>query len=160
GLAREASNQIKFVIHNPTLLADRYPHPVTRSRNALCFFQIGVGRLYPLPTQPVTPDDHSKVAPLLPIPNRTVKRLRADDSEHSFVKVGHRQALMPQTPIGYPPVGVCLCANRKHTPQHSPPTALGTATCAHHLVHDPTGLRDPLPLPGQYAVAVLTVSWP
>ncbi|KZS00555.1 Uncharacterized protein APZ42_003108 [Daphnia magna] len=38
------------------------------------------------------PDDHSKLVPLLPIPNRTVKRLRADDSAHSRVKVGHRQA--------------------------------------------------------------------
>ena len=45
--------------------------------------------------QPVTqvlPDDHSKLVPLLPIPNRTVKRLRADDSADSRVKVGHRQA--------------------------------------------------------------------
>ena len=38
------------------------------------------------------PDDHSKLEPLLPIPNRTVKRLRADDSADSRVKVGHRQA--------------------------------------------------------------------
>ena len=38
------------------------------------------------------PDDHSEVVPLLPIPNRTVKRLRADDSAGSRVKVGHRQA--------------------------------------------------------------------
>src|SRR5574344_1326221 len=38
------------------------------------------------------PDDHSKLVPLLPIPNRTVKRLRADDSAGSRVKVGHRQA--------------------------------------------------------------------
>jgi hypothetical protein len=45
------------------------------------------------------PDDHSKVAPLLPIPNRTVKRLCADDSADSRVKVGHRQALTAtQTP--------------------------------------------------------------
>ncbi|WP_218159379.1 hypothetical protein, partial [Variovorax sp. PDC80] len=29
----------------------------------------------------------------LPIPNRTVKRLSADDSAGSRVKVGHRQAL-------------------------------------------------------------------
>ena len=36
-------------------------------------------------------DDHSELAPLLPIPNRTVKRLRADDSVHTYVKVGHRQ---------------------------------------------------------------------
>ena len=39
------------------------------------------------------PDDHSKLVPLLPIPNRTVKQLRADDSAGSRVKVGHRQAL-------------------------------------------------------------------
>src|SRR6218665_2756108 len=55
-------------------------------------------RLYhPLPQarlHPVTPDDHSKLAPLLPIPNRTVKRLRADDSAAPRVKVGHRQALI------------------------------------------------------------------
>ena len=38
------------------------------------------------------PDDHSEVVPLLPITNRTVKRLRADDSAGSRVKVGHRQA--------------------------------------------------------------------
>ena len=43
------------------------------------------------------PDDHSKLAPLLPISNRTVKRLRADDSAGSRVKVGHRQALTAQT---------------------------------------------------------------
>jgi hypothetical protein len=44
------------------------------------------------------PDDHSKLVPLLPIPNRTVKRLSADDSAGSRVKVGHCQALMPKTP--------------------------------------------------------------
>ncbi len=38
-------------------------------------------------------DDHSEVVPLLPIPNRTVKRLCADDSAGSRVKVGHRQTL-------------------------------------------------------------------
>ena len=40
------------------------------------------------------PDDHSEVVPLLPIPNRTVKRFSADDSADSRVKVGHRQALI------------------------------------------------------------------
>ena len=40
------------------------------------------------------PDDHSKLVPLLPIPNRTVKRLCADDSAGSRVKVGHRQAII------------------------------------------------------------------
>ena len=44
------------------------------------------------------PDDHSEVVPLLPIPNRTVKRLCADDSADSRVKVGHRQAIQPKTP--------------------------------------------------------------
>jgi hypothetical protein len=43
--------------------------------------------------QQVMPDDHSEVVPLLPIPNRTVKRLCADDSAGSRVKVGHRQAI-------------------------------------------------------------------
>ena len=41
---------------------------------------------------PLKPDDHSELEPLLPIPNRTVKRLCADDSADSRVKVGHRQA--------------------------------------------------------------------
>jgi hypothetical protein len=36
-------------------------------------------------------DDHSELVPLLPIPNRTVKRLCADDSVRPYVKVGHRQ---------------------------------------------------------------------
>ena len=44
------------------------------------------------------PDDHSEVVPLLPIPNRTVKRLCADDSAGSRVKVGHRQALIAGAP--------------------------------------------------------------
>ncbi len=40
---------------------------------------------------PVMSDDHSELVPLLPIPNRTVKRLCADDSVQPYVKVGHRQ---------------------------------------------------------------------
>ena len=44
------------------------------------------------------PDDHSEVVPLLPIPNRTVKRFCADDSAGSRVKVGHRQTIKPKTP--------------------------------------------------------------
>ena len=39
------------------------------------------------------PDDHSKLVPLLPIPNRTVKRVCADDSADPRVKVGHCQAI-------------------------------------------------------------------
>ena len=47
-------------------------------------------------SQPVKPDDHSEAVPLLPIPNRTVKCLSADDSADSRVKVGHRQANIKQ----------------------------------------------------------------
>ena len=44
------------------------------------------------------PDDHSDVVPLLPIPNRTVKRVSADDSADPRVKVGHRQATYSESP--------------------------------------------------------------
>ena len=44
------------------------------------------------------PDDHSEVVPLLPIPNRTVKRFCANDSADPRVKVGHRQAITAKTP--------------------------------------------------------------
>jgi hypothetical protein len=55
------------------------------------------------------PDDHSEVVPLLPIPNRTVKRLCADDSADSRVKVGHRQAIKPETPSLLRGRFFCLC---------------------------------------------------
>ncbi len=51
------------------------------------------------------PDDHSDLVPLLPIPNRTVKRVSADDSADPRVKVGHRQAI---TVRKAPPVQVGL----------------------------------------------------
>ena len=55
------------------------------------------------------PDDHSELVPLLPIPNRTVKRLCADDSAGSRVKVGHRQALTARIPpLSLWSGGVCL----------------------------------------------------
>lgn len=57
------------------------------------------------------PDDHSKVAPLLPIPNRTVKRLCADDSADSRVKVGHRQALIANPPMLERGRGIVLCGS-------------------------------------------------
>ena len=49
-------------------------------------------------TVQVMPDDHSKLVPPLPIPNRTVKRLCADDSAATSVKVGYRQAVIEKTP--------------------------------------------------------------
>ena len=48
--------------------------------------------------QQVMPDDHSKLVPPLPIPNRTVKQLCADDSAATSVKVGHRQAFYTAYP--------------------------------------------------------------
>ena len=47
---------------------------------------------------------YSNLEPRLPIPNRTVKRVCADDSVHSHAKVGHRQTI-PRSPI---PQGVGL----------------------------------------------------
>ena len=58
------------------------------------------------------PDDHSKLVPLLPIPNRTVKRLSADDSADSRVKVGHRQALIARNArLIFDQPGVFFCAS-------------------------------------------------
>ena len=73
------------------------------------------------------PDDHSKVVPLLPIPNRTVKRLSADDSADARVKVGHRQAFIQNArwslPAGvflwvkWPWTGVALMSGRLPIPR-------------------------------------------
>ena len=64
------------------------------------------------------PDDNSELVPPLPIPNRTVKRLCADDSAATSVKVGHRQATIRKTP-GLPVGGFLFSAQvtrgqRKH----------------------------------------------
>ena len=59
------------------------------------------------------PDDHSKLVPLLPIPNRTVKRLSADDSADSRVKVGHRQALTARNAQLIQSTGRFLLGERK-----------------------------------------------
>ncbi len=50
---------------------------------------------------PLKSGDHSEVVPLLPIPNRTVKHLSADDSADTCVKVGHRQTpyVVNRTPV-------------------------------------------------------------
>ena len=63
------------------------------------------------------PDDHSKLVPLLPIPNRTVKRLSANDSADSRVKVGHRQAPIPaQQRPALPQCGALLLGNLNSYP--------------------------------------------
>ena len=56
------------------------------------------------------PGDHSELEPPLPIPNRSVKQLRADDSADTRVKVGHRQALIPQNPQPQKAGGFCFGA--------------------------------------------------
>jgi hypothetical protein len=73
------------------------------------FSQIGAFGSTPS-SQPVTPDDHSKVVPLLPIPNRTVKYFCADDSGGTSVKVGHCQAFIAQTPCRARGRGFFMCS--------------------------------------------------
>ncbi len=41
---------------------------------------------------------HSALEPRLPIPNRTVKRGRADDSVHAYAKVGQCQTTPSKSP--------------------------------------------------------------
>jgi hypothetical protein len=61
------------------------------------------------------PDDHSKVVPLLPIPNRKVKRLSADDSADSRVKVGHCQALIARNArLIFDQPGIFFCRIKKY----------------------------------------------
>ena len=69
-------------------------------KHTIWFQTLWIRRAVPLTAQhTVMPDDHSKLVPLLPIPNRTVKRLCADDSAATSVKVGHRQAFIPASPV-------------------------------------------------------------
>jgi hypothetical protein len=55
------------------------------------------------------PDDHSELVPLLPIPNRKVKRFSADDSADSRVKVGRCQAFMIKTLLLVQEQGFFVC---------------------------------------------------
>ena len=65
------------------------------------------------------PDDHSKLVPPLPIPNRTVKQLCADDSAATSVKVGYRQASYKEkTPPGDP--GGVFCFGLRKTDRRIP----------------------------------------
>ena len=59
----------------------------------------------------VMPDDYSELVPPLPIPNRTVKRLCADDSAATSVKVGHRQASYKRKTPAHPSGGFLFCAS-------------------------------------------------
>src|SRR6188474_3330914 len=75
------------------------------------------------------PDDHSELVPLLPIPNRTVKRLSADDSAGSRVKVGHCQAIKSgKRPAEM--LGVLLCARENALRKKAPPEMAGLCLLA------------------------------
>lgn len=60
------------------------PDKTTQPPNSLRFFPIGCGAGFNQTQRrrgnPLKPDDHSELVPPLPIPNRTVKQLHADDS--------------------------------------------------------------------------------
>ena len=92
------------------------------------------------------PDDHSEVVPLLPIPNRTVKRLSADDSADARVKVGHRQAdISEQSPARD---GRALCfpdfemIERNATCERSSGTMLPESGAFSVQCDGPSGTRD------------------
>ena len=78
---------------------------------------------------------HSEVVPRLPIPNRTVKRLSADDSADTCVKVGHRQT--PDTEAQLTRAGLCalqLCfaladSHREDRHVEAKPPPRGQAAC-------------------------------
>ena len=87
------------------------------------------------------PDDHSEVVPLLPIPNRTVKRLSADDSADARVKVGHRQALTASKTPRQMTGRFCFWGSvfdEARSRQRSPhrPVAAGSAPCAQFAPQD------------------------
>ena len=82
------------IVHHARQNFAGLPAKTTSSKIAL--FDMPVHRQQT--TLQVMPDDHSELAPPLPIPNRTVKRLRADDSAATSVKVGNRQALIKKSP--------------------------------------------------------------
>ena len=64
------------------------------------------------------PDDHRELVPPLPIPNRTVKRLLADDSAETSVKVGYRQALTTKKPQSNDWGFFTLCISRTNQKRH------------------------------------------
>ena len=72
----------------------------TQLHVVLRFFRIGFVEHAARQNIQVMPDDHSELEPPLPIPNRTVKQLHADDSADTRVKVGNRQAPL-KTPCYY-----------------------------------------------------------
>ena len=86
------------------------------------------------------------MVPLLPIPNRTVKRLCADDSAGSRVKVGHCQAIKSgKRPAEM--LGVLLCAQAKRPVRNagafSLPKKKGMGRLAGRAVEDAIAIGAP-----------------
>ena len=80
------------------------------------------------------PDDHSELVPPLPIPNRTVKRLRADDSAATSVKVGNRQACYMQKPRLIESGLFALCVQHGRTLAGASPAASGSQQAKRNCV--------------------------
>ena len=96
------------------------------------------------------PDDHSEVVPLLPIPNRTVKRLCADDSAGSRVKVGHCQAITKKGPDldDRAPFPLCVGARVSFEVTPVPTSTQHSGPVPANLQHpDLVALRQNHPLP-------------
>ena len=96
--------------------------------------------------QPVTPDDHSELVPLLPIPNRTVKRLCADDSGRTSVKVGHRQAFIQNPQLnaaGFVLGTQCFGASRADGLRRAARPAWGTGPLQPRLAQDMNTRKAP-----------------
>ncbi|MFZ6722549.1 hypothetical protein, partial [Undibacterium sp. Ji49W] len=68
------------------------------------------------------------------IPNRTVKRLRANDSAATSVKVGYRQAFIPQTPAQLMSGGFAFARTEYHRVkqlQERSASSMRRVRCAH-----------------------------
>ena len=84
---------------------------------------------------PVPPDDHSERVPPDPMPNSAVKPLSADGSVGPpHARVGHRQAFIPETPVGPGQRGffrgrVVLCPTRSGREAY-PHARLSSTICA------------------------------
>src|SRR5574343_1107382 len=91
---------------------------------------------------------HSEVVPRLPIPNRTVKRLSADDSADTRVKVGHRQTPLRQSPAQ---TSWALCIGAaKNAMSYQPTCAMSTSIDVPPMFPlRPTLVTSPPPHAGQ-----------
>ena len=86
------------------------------------------------------PDDHSEVEPLLPIPNRTVKRFSADDSEHLARESRSSSGKLSPNPQ-IQSLGVCFFPRLVYSCAPKPLPADSCPCAASTLPQDPTDSR-------------------